>query len=135
MKTTREFAPADRYTYDFGVCSYAKGFAQFDSPQDASYYGMWCSPTRRMIVSYCEGDVTMHEAETDQEFVEALDKISAWNVEHQGGPARIDPGLNPAMKEAFIAIGAAHLLYPELSEPQQWTPETARQRVGGTFGT
>ena len=25
MKITREFHPRDRYTYDFGLCSYEKG--------------------------------------------------------------------------------------------------------------
>ena len=28
MKTTREFCPGDRYTYDFGLCSYQNGWAQ-----------------------------------------------------------------------------------------------------------
>ncbi len=39
MKITREFAPADRYTYDFGLCSYENGWAQVDTAQDASYFG------------------------------------------------------------------------------------------------
>ncbi len=59
MKIVREFAQADRYVYDFGSCSYANGFAQIDTRQDASYFGTWCSPERRMIVNYCEGDVTI----------------------------------------------------------------------------
>ena len=42
MKITREFAPADRYVYDFGLCSYKNGCAQVDTAQDASYFG----PTR-----------------------------------------------------------------------------------------
>ena len=28
MKITREFCPGDRYLYDFGLCSYEKGWAQ-----------------------------------------------------------------------------------------------------------
>ena len=31
MKITREFCPSDRYTYDFGLCSYEKGWAQVDT--------------------------------------------------------------------------------------------------------
>ena len=38
MKITREFCPADRYTYDFGLRSYEKGWAQVDTAQDASYF-------------------------------------------------------------------------------------------------
>jgi hypothetical protein len=33
VKITREFNPADRYTYDFGLCSYEKGWAQVDTAQ------------------------------------------------------------------------------------------------------
>ena len=53
MKITREFAAADRYTYDFGLCSYENGWAQVDTAQDASYFGTWANPTRLMIFSYC----------------------------------------------------------------------------------
>ena len=38
MKITREFCPGDRYTYDFGLCSYEKGWAQVDTAQDVSYF-------------------------------------------------------------------------------------------------
>ena len=31
MKITREFCPSDRYVYDFGLCSYEKGWAQVDT--------------------------------------------------------------------------------------------------------
>ena len=49
MKITREFCPGDRYTYDFGLCTYEKGWAQVDTAKDASYFGTWASPTRLMI--------------------------------------------------------------------------------------
>lgn len=111
MKTTRTFIPADRYAYDFGPCSYANGFAQIDTAQDASYFGTWASPVARKIVSYCEGDVTIHEAETDDEFATALRQIDEWNVANGHGNARIDPGFDPAMKTAFQAIGLADMLH------------------------
>ena len=41
MKIAREFCPGDRYTYDFGLCSFEKGWAQVDTAQDASYFGTW----------------------------------------------------------------------------------------------
>lgn len=41
MKTIRTFAPGERYDFDFGECSYANGWAQIDTRQDASYYGTW----------------------------------------------------------------------------------------------
>ena len=111
MKTTREFAPADRYLYDFGLCSYENGWAQVDTAQDAAYFGTWANPTRLLIFSYCEGDTTLLEAEAPGEFVAALRQIGDWNRAHGYGPARIDPGYDPDMKAAFGALGLADLLH------------------------
>lgn len=111
MKTIRDFAPADRYVYDFGPCSYDKGFAQIDTAQDASYFGTWASPSRRMVVSYVEGDVTISLCESDEEFIAQLREIDRWHVEHGYGPARIDLGFDPAMKAAFERLGLADMLH------------------------
>ena len=41
MKTTTDFRPlSDRYEFDCGPCSYANGFAQVDTQQDAPYYDL-----------------------------------------------------------------------------------------------
>lgn len=111
MKIEREFCPADRYVYDNGACSYKNGFAQIDTRQDASYYGQWCSPTRLMIVSYCEGDVTISTAETAEEFATALRDLNSWNIKAGYGDAKIDPGFDPAMKAAFESLGLGDLLH------------------------
>jgi len=111
MKTDRYHLPADRYLFDFKRCTYDKGFAQVDSPQDASYYGTWANPTTLQIVSYCEGDVCEKTAATPQEFCDELRAIDAWNVEHQNGHARIDPGFGETMKQAFIDVGLADMLH------------------------
>ncbi len=111
MKITREFCPADRYVYDFGLCSYENGWAQVDTAQDASYFGIWASPTRLMIFSYCEGDTTLKEAESPEEFATELRGIDAWNRAQEYGPARIDPGFDPAMKAAFVALGLEEMLH------------------------
>jgi len=111
MKTTREFAPADRYVYDFGLCSGRNGFAQIDTSQDASYYGTWANPARLMIVSYCEGDVTTQVAENQAEFVEEIRKIKAWNEEVGMRFIGIDPGLNEALAAKFCDLGLSDLLH------------------------
>lgn len=111
MKTTRYFKSGDRYEFDFGMCSTANGYGQVDTPQDAFYFGTWASPYERKIVTYCEGDVTILEAETDEEFVQELQNIADWNEKNQGKPARIDPGLKPELAEAFRKIGAGSLLW------------------------
>lgn len=111
MKITRQFAPADRYLYDFGACSYANGFAQIDTAQDASYFGTWANPTTLVVFTYCEGDTTHQQCVSIEECVAELRRIDAWNIENGHGPARIDPGFDPAMRHAFKRIGLADLLH------------------------
>ena len=44
MKITREFCLGDRFFYDFGLCSYDKGWTQVDTAQDASYFSTRANP-------------------------------------------------------------------------------------------
>ena len=111
MKISREFCPGNRYTYDFGLCSYEKGWAQIDTAQDASYFGTWANPARLMTFSYCEGDTILKETGSPEEFAVELREIDAWNWAQGHGPARIDPEFDPAMKAAFEAFGLADLLH------------------------
>lgn len=55
IECIREFCPTDRYVYDFGKCSYAKGWAQVDTRQDASYYGTWDEPDRAQNIQLLRG--------------------------------------------------------------------------------
>ena len=111
MKIIREFCPGDRYVYDFGLCSSANGWAQVDTAQDAAWFGTWANPTRLMIFRYCEGDTTLKEAASPEEFAGELREIDAWNRAHGYGPARIDPGFDPAMKAAFEGLGLVDMLH------------------------
>ena len=63
-----------------------------------------------MIFSYCEGDTTMKEAVSPEEFAAELGEIDAWNKAHGYGPARIDPGYDPAIKVLFEGLGLATML-------------------------
>lgn len=111
MKTTRDFAPGDRYAYDFGLCSSANGFAQVDTSQDASYYGTWANPFRMVIFSYCEGDLCLQEAETPEEFVSELLGIKKWNEENGHRFMGIDPGFREDLKLKFVDLGLGDLLH------------------------
>ena len=53
----------------------------------------------------------MKEAASPDEFVSELRDIDAWNRSHGYGPARIDPGFDPAMKAAFESLMLADLLH------------------------
>ena len=48
---------ADRYIFDFDSDFRAAGWLQFDTDQDASYYGVWVNPKLLRTFSYCEGDI------------------------------------------------------------------------------
>jgi hypothetical protein len=111
MKVNREFYPSDRYVYEFGLCSYEKGWAQVDTAQDASYFGTLANPTRLIIFSYCEGDTTLKEAASPEEFAAELREIDAWHRAHGYGPERIDPGFDPTMKAAFVVLGLEEMLH------------------------
>lgn len=111
MLTERGFKPmADRYWFDFGSCTYKKGWAQIDTSQDASYFGTWTNPDSLELVTYCEGDVTRKTAESDAEYVEMIREHQRWNGEH-GHTWGIDPGFKPAMRERFEALGLGNCLH------------------------
>ena len=112
MKITRDFRPlSDRYSFDCGPCSYANGFAQIDTRQDASYYGTWTSVASRTIVNFCEGDVTTTVCESDEEFVAQIRELAAWNDEGGYGPMKIDPGFDDGLRQTFETLGLGDLLH------------------------
>lgn len=53
----------------------------------------------------------MKEAASPEEFAAELQEIDAWNRAHGYGPARIDPGYDPAMKAVFEGLGLADMLH------------------------
>jgi hypothetical protein len=101
---------ADRYRYDCGACSAAKGWAQVDTKQDAPYYGTWTNPTTREIFNYCEGDTSYTRCDTDEEYVSEVNTLVEWNRE-RGYWQGIDPGFDEAMKTRFVALGLGELLH------------------------
>ena len=111
MKTTREFAPGDRYRYDFKTCTTGKGWAQVDTSQDASYFGTWANPFELKVFNYCEGDLCLQECESVDEFVAELNSIKKWNEDNGHRFFGIDPGFNEALRGKFDEIGCGDLLH------------------------
>ncbi len=107
---------ADRYKYDFNLCTYANGWAQLDTSQDASYFGKWINPSTRQILTYCEGDVTVTTVDTDEELVAEVAEIKAWNEQQGHRFIGIDPGFDESpirrrleaagLKEYFSGVTA-----------------------------
>lgn len=55
----RSFMPSSRYVVDFAEDFTAEGWLQFDTDQDAHYFGVWVNPTKMLTLSYAEGDWTL----------------------------------------------------------------------------
>jgi len=112
MKKERTFeGNTDRYAFDFKLCTTGKGYAQVDTSQDAWYYGTWANPFKLQVVSYCEGDITVSNAETEQEFANEIKAIKQWNDESGHRFLGIDPGFNEDLKNQFIKLGLGEYLH------------------------
>ena len=68
----------DRYRYDSGQCSPRQGWVQYDTSQDAWYFGIWVHPERREILSYCEGDETLVTCPTQEIFAAELAEMATF---------------------------------------------------------
>ncbi len=62
----------DRYHFDFEECSSSKGFKQYDTEQDAWYFGVWVCIEKRMTVVYAEGDLYVTTCPTPESFRQEL---------------------------------------------------------------
>ena len=109
-KIIREFEPASRYLYDFGLCSYENGFSQVDTSQDAEYFGTWANPYKFVIFCYCEGDCITTICEDEEDFAREMQTLFQWNTE-SGYTCAIDPGLKPENKSRWIELGLGELLH------------------------
>lgn len=98
---------SDRYKYDFKLMTYANGWVQIDTKQDASYYGTWTNPERREIFNYCEGDTCLTRCGTDEEYTQAIRENAEWN-KGAGYWIGIDAC---AMRPRFEQLGLAELLH------------------------
>ena len=49
----------DRYVFDSKLCTADNGFEQFDTDQDAHYFGVWVNRKEMVTVTYAEGDLTL----------------------------------------------------------------------------
>ena len=66
-----------RYAFD-AQCSRAKGWTQYDTDQDAWYFGVWVHAADRKIVTYAEGDVSVVTCPTEESFRDELASMAAF---------------------------------------------------------
>jgi hypothetical protein len=97
-----------RSDFVFRNCTYAEGWVQIDTNQDASYYRMWCHPVKRQIVSYHDGHITITRCTDDETFVAEMRRTAELNREW-GYWIGIDAGED--QRHRFIHLGLADLLH------------------------
>ena len=57
----RSFMSSERYLIDFADDFKSEGWEQFDTDQDASYFGVWVNRRQFLTLNYAEGDWTLVE--------------------------------------------------------------------------
>lgn len=57
----RGFRSSERYVVDFAEDFAELGWQQFDTDQDASYFGVWVNPKTYQVMTYAEGDWSLDE--------------------------------------------------------------------------
>ncbi len=65
-----------RYDFDFNVCTAAKGWEQYDTDQDAAYFGVWINKEKRETLTYAEGDLIRVSCPTAESFRAELDQMN-----------------------------------------------------------
>ncbi len=58
----------ERYHYDFEACAASKGWTQYDTSQDAWYFGVWVHPVDLLVLTFAEGDETLTTCATPESF-------------------------------------------------------------------
>jgi hypothetical protein len=53
------FVSSERYQFDFSH-EIKRGWKQYDTSQDAWYYGVWYNPESMQTLNYCEGDIYLN---------------------------------------------------------------------------
>jgi len=73
----RSFDPStDRYAFDFGRCCHTKGWKQWDTDQDASYFGVWVHPEKMQVITYAEGDIVQVKCPSMAAFKQELQAMA-----------------------------------------------------------
>ena len=72
----RHIEGRNRYHYDFEACTPADGWKQYDTDQDAHYFGVWIHLERREILTYAEGDEIRTTCPTPETFRAELDHMA-----------------------------------------------------------
>ena len=80
----------NRYIFDFDYCSKETGFQQYDTTQDAWYFGTWVNIKELSTVTYAEGDLIINLLESKEAMKKELERMATF----QGEPPPMCIGLD-----------------------------------------
>lgn len=65
----------NRYFFDDRVYRRGAGWQQWDTSQDASYFGVWVHRDLRQVLTFAEGDITVVECPDDEHFKAEIESM------------------------------------------------------------
>ena len=86
------FLECERYVIDFDDDLRADQWMQYDTDQDAAYFGVWVNPNQREVLTYAEGDWSLQSFATREDLIAQLEDMARF----YGSPP-----------PAFVAIDAS----------------------------
>jgi len=110
-RTRKAFLDADRYLFDFNLDG---EWEQFDTEDDAAYFGVWLNKAKLRTLAYIEGDLIFTQC-VDAAGYDA--KISALCAFHQAAPAFV--GIKPASVTKYYQDRSALYINPPASSESE----------------
>lgn len=77
----RAFGESERYAVDFADNRTKEGWMQFDTEQDAWYYGVWVNPAKLQTLTYAEGDWSLVTCESKEWYNAELEDMCRFHDE------------------------------------------------------
>lgn len=66
---------SDRYVFDFTHCGLTSDWYQYDTKEDASYFGNWVNPVTLETVSYAEGDICLTQCASPDDYAREIKEM------------------------------------------------------------
>ena len=66
----------ERYHFDFNECAPGTGWEQYDTDQDAWYFGVWIHREKRMTATFAEGDFSVATCPTLESFRAEIESMN-----------------------------------------------------------
>jgi hypothetical protein len=101
---------AERYDFDVKFTA-DNGWAQIDTWQDASYFGVWVNPFDRKIFTFCEGDKSLESCDTDEDFKAALRACLEFYDRGEGRRTMIDALFSDRLTARLTELGFVDRLH------------------------